>query len=217
VNTKIVVSVAGETGDDIVCCIEKISSGNFPAAIELNLSCPNIVHGNTKYDLISQDPVSTEKIIKEVKTHIQKPLIAKLTPNVTDITEIASAAESGGADAVSLVNTYLGMAVDPVAAKPLLGNVIGGVSGPAIKPLALRAVWEVFKKVSVPIVGIGGIMSGTDVAEFLLAGASCVQIGTANLVSPDSAERILDEFIVFLNNKEINDIAELTGQLKVQP
>jgi dihydroorotate dehydrogenase (NAD+) catalytic subunit len=215
IGTKVIVSVAGENGEEISSCVGKIVSEDFPAAIELNLSCPNVSHGVPGRGLISQDPGATEKIIRTVKKNTERPLIAKLTPNVTDITEIASAAESGGADAVSLVNTYMGLAIDPVTRRPLLGNVTGGLSGPAIKPLALKAVWDVFNKVSCPVIGIGGIMSGKDVAEFMLAGAACVEIGTASLASPDAAKRILDEFDLFLDNNDLNTAEELIGRLKV--
>ena len=213
IGTKIIVSVAGDTEGDILSCIELIEEETFPAAIELNLSCPNVVHGNAKYKLISQDPESTEKIIRKVKGMSKRPIIAKLTPNVTDIAEIALAAESAGADALSLVNTYMGMAIDPFTRKPLLGKVIGGLSGPAIKPLALRAVWEVYNKILIPIIGIGGIMTGKDVAEFMIAGATCIQIGTANLVSPDAAEKILEEFEGYVGQNNISNIKELIGTL----
>lgn len=191
IKTKIIVSIAGTSVEEFIKCTQILAEQDFPAALELNLSCPNVCYGKTKYKLIAQDPKLTEQIVRAVKKQTHLPLIAKLSPNVTDLTEIAQAAEVGGADAVVLVNTYLGMAVDLENKKPLL---IGGLSGPAIKPLALRAVWEVHDNISIPIIGVGGIMTGADVAEFMLCGAKAVQVGTANLVDPDAYIRILQEF-----------------------
>jgi len=172
-----------------------------------------VAHDQTKYKLTAQDPILTEQIIAAVKQQTNIPIIAKLTPNVTDIATIAKAAEAGGADAVSLVNTYIGMAVDAETKKPLLGNVIGGLSGPAIKPLALRAVWEVYKNTSIPIIGIGGIMTGIDVAEFMLCGASAVQVGTANLVDPDTYPKIVQEFKDYLKRHNIKQLDKLIGKI----
>lgn len=197
IKTKIIVSIAGTSTEEFIKCVKILAEKDFPAAFELNLSCPNVTHGKTKYKLIAQDPKATEQIVAEVKKQTHSPVIAKLSPNVTDIVEIAKAAEKGGANAVSLVNTYLGMAVDLKNKKPLL---FGGLSGSAIKPLALRAVWEVHKNISIPIIGIGGIMTGADVAEFILCGAQAVQIGTANLIDPDAYIRILQEF-KFIQNR----------------
>jgi dihydroorotate dehydrogenase (NAD+) catalytic subunit len=159
--------------------------------------------------------VSTARIIRSVKKRIPKPVVAKLTPNVTDITEIAWACQDAGADAVALVNTFLGMAVDTDTMMPLLGNITGGLSGPAIKPLALRAVWETYKKVSIPIIGIGGIMTGKDAAEFVLCGASAVQVGTANFVDPTAALKILEELREYMAKHKMNDIQSLTGRLRI--
>lgn len=194
INTNIIINIAGESKQEFVECAKILTEENYPAAIELNLSCPNVQYKTTKYKLIAQDPKLTEEIVAAVKKVTKLPIIVKLTPNVTDITEIAKAAESGGADALSLVNTYLGIAVDVKTKKLILGNIVGGLSGPAIKPLALYAVSEVSKAVSIPTIGIGGIMNGTDVAEFMLCGASAVQVGTANLVDPDAYSRILREY-----------------------
>ncbi len=212
--TKIIVSIAGERKEDLSRCAEHLSGPDAPDAIELNLSCPNVAHKGTRYDLIAQDPKSTESAVKAAKRKAKCAIIAKLTPNVTDIAEIAKAAKAGGADAVSLVNTYSGMAVDAEEMKPLLGNVVGGVSGPAIKPIALKAVRDVYKKVKIPVVGIGGIMTGSDVAEFMLCGARAVQVGTANLVDPDSYKRILREFERYLERKGIKDPGSLVGRIK---
>lgn len=213
---KIVVSIAGFEKSDFTACAAKLSGKNAPDAIEINLSCPNVKHGETKHSLIAQDAQATEEITALVRKETKCALIAKLTPNVTDIAEIARAAEAGGADAVALVNTYFGMAVDAETMKPLLGNVTGGLSGPAIKPMALKAVWDVFRGVKIPVVGIGGVMTGTDVAEFMLAGASAVQVGTANLVDPPAWARILKEFEEYLRRKKLTSVSELVGKLKVK-
>lgn len=213
-NTKIIISIAGTSIEEFTECIKILSEADFPAAFELNLSCPNVTHGQTKYKLMAQDSQLTEQIISAVKKNTNIPIIAKLTPNVTDIAAIAKAAEAGGADAVALVNTYLGMAVDAHTRQPLLGNIVGGLSGPAIKPLALRAVWETYKNISIPIIGIGGIMTGIDVAEFMLCGAQAVQIGTANLVDPDAYTKIMSEFKNYLNQHNIKQAADLVGKLQ---
>ncbi|MGD9109101.1 MAG: dihydroorotate dehydrogenase [Gammaproteobacteria bacterium] len=213
IDTKIIVNIAGTSAEEFAECAEILAENNFPHAFELNLSCPNVQHKQSKYRLLAQDPNLTEQIVASVKKKVKQPIIVKLTPNVTDIAEIAYAAEQGGADAVSLVNTYIGMAVDVHAMKPLLGNIIGGLSGPAIKPLALRAVWEVYKKVSIPIIGIGGIMSGIDVAEFMLCGASAVQIGTANLLNPQAYDKISAEFFDYLQTKKITSLDQIVGKL----
>lgn len=209
INTNIIINV------NDVECIKILEDTNFPTAFELNLSCPNVSHGKTKYRLMAQDPKLTEQITVAAKKTTKVPIIVKLTPNVTDIAEIAKAAEAGGADAISLVNTYLGMAVDANTRKPLLGKIVGGLSGPAIKPLALRAVWEVANAVAIPVIGIGGIMTGEDVAEFMLCGARAVQIGTTNLVSPDAHARILQEFKDYLADQNVDQVNDLVGGLQV--
>jgi len=215
IKTNVIINIAGNSVEDFVNCVDVLAEKNFPHAFELNLSCPNVEHQQSKYRLLAQDPNLTEQIVRAVKDKVQQPVVVKLTPNVTDIAEIAKAAEQGGADAISLVNTYLGMAVDANTMRPLLGNVIGGLSGPAIKPLALRAVWEVYNKISIPIIGIGGIMSGIDVAEFMLCGASAVQIGTANLVDPNAYTRITEEFNDYLAAKKISELDHLIGKVKI--
>ncbi|MFQ5951867.1 MAG: dihydroorotate dehydrogenase [Candidatus Omnitrophota bacterium] len=212
--TKVVVSIAGLKENEFLKCAEELTGKHSPDAIELNLSCPNVKHKEESSWLFSQDARATERIVSAVKKKVKCALIVKLTPNVTDIVRIAKAAESGGADAVSLVNTYSGMAVDAEEMKPLLGNVIGGLSGPAIKPLALKAVWEVYKSIKIPVIGIGGIMTGTDVAEFMLCGAKAVQIGTANCVDPDAHARILKEFKAYLKRKKIDKANKLVGKLR---
>ena len=185
-----------------------------PDAIELNLSCPNVSHVGTKHALIAQDARATESIVRTVKRKVKCPVITKLTPNVTDVALIAKAAEKVGADAVSLVNTYPAMAVDAEEMKPLIGNITGGLSGPAIKPMALKAVRDAYKRIKIPIIGIGGIMTGMDAAEFILCGARAVQVGTANFTDPSAHNKILDEFKEYLKRKKIKDIKSLTGKLK---
>lgn len=212
--TKIIISVAGTCEREFVECVDKVCEQNMPDAIELNLSCPNINYAGGRYCLIAQDAKNVEKIVSAVRKITTKLLIAKLTPNVTDISEIALSAESAGADAVSLVNTYFGMAVDAENMKPVLGNVIGGVSGPAIKPMALKAVLDVYKRINIPIIGIGGIMTGTDVAEFMLCGASSVQVGTANFTAPNAYMRILEEFKAYLERKNIKNPKDIVGRLR---
>ncbi|HNX90912.1 MAG TPA: dihydroorotate dehydrogenase [Candidatus Omnitrophota bacterium] len=213
--TKAIASIAGSTEEEFIKCAEIMSKDETPDAIEVNLSCPNVHHSAGKYKLFAQDPELIERLVGEIKKVSKVPVIVKLTPNVTDITETAKAAEEGGADAVSLVNTYLGMAVDAETMKPLLGNVVGGLSGPAIKPIALRAVREVYKSISIPIIGIGGIMSGLDVAEFMLCGARAVQVGTANFVDPSGIENIIKEFEEYLERKNIKNAEDIIGKLKV--
>jgi len=215
IKTGVIISIAGENEDDFLATAEMLTEKDFPAALELNLSCPNVIHGQTRYKLIAQDPDATARIVGAVKKRVSRPVVAKLTPNVTDIAEIAWAAQDSGADAVALVNTFLGMAVDADSMSPLLGNITGGLSGPAIKPLALRAVWEVYKKISIPIIGIGGIMTGKDAAEFILCGASAVQVGTANFVDPATPVKVLEELRDYIARHKIADIKVLTGRLRL--
>lgn len=215
-NTRLVVSIAGSTKAEFVKCAEELTGKLKPDVLELNLSCPNVSHKGAKGLLFSQDAKITKSIISAVRKRAACALIAKLTPNVTDITAIARAAEAGGADAVSLVNTYFGMAVDLEQWKPALGNVTGGLSGPAIKPMALKAVWDVSRSVKVPVVGIGGIMTGLDAVEFMLCGASAVQVGTANFADPDAHARILGEFKEYLRSKKIDKANKLVGKLKAR-
>ncbi|NQT32455.1 MAG: dihydroorotate dehydrogenase [Candidatus Omnitrophica bacterium] len=213
IKTRKVVSVSASSVKEFEKCIEKIYEKEDPDAVELNLSCPNVKHSGTKYNLLAQDAKATAKVVRAAKKKTKKLLIVKLTPNVTDIAGIAIAAEASGADAVALVNTYPGMAIDAEAMKPVLGNVVGGLSGPAIKPMALKAVRDVYKNVKIPVIGMGGIMTGIDVAEFMLAGARAVQLGTTNLVDPSSYERILGEFKAYLKRKKIKKAASLVGKL----
>jgi len=188
-STPIIVNVAGETMEEYAEVVKALSKESKVAGIELNISCPNVKKGGMAFGV---DPQLTEEIVKKVRPLAGKPLIVKLSPNVTDITVIAKAAVNAGADALSLINTVLGMAIDIKTKKPKLATITGGLSGPAIKPIAVRMVWQVAQVVNVPIIGIGGIMTADDVQEFLLAGASAVQVGTGNLVDADCALRIIE-------------------------
>lgn len=211
-NVPLIVSISGDSVDDYVRLAKKINVIKEVSAIELNLSCPNI---NGRQCLISQDHASTFKTVSSVRKVYNKTLIAKLTPNVTDIVLIARAASDARADAISLVNTFLGMSIDIETRKPGLGNITGGLSGPAIKPIALRMVWQVAQKLNIPIIGIGGIMNYRDALEFIIAGAKAIQVGTANFVNPRATVEILGGIENYLKNKKIKDINKLIGSLKI--
>ena len=211
VGTAVIANIAGEDEADFVAMAGVLAEEPGIAAIELNISCPNVSHG---LDL-GIDPDAVESLIRAVRELCPLPIIAKLTPNVTDIVTIARAARAGGVDAVSLVNTFRGMAVDWRRRRPILANDIGGLSGPAIKPLALRMVWEVARALpDMPIIGVGGIASGTDALEFLVAGASAVQVGTATFTDPTASERLVDEINGELDRAGIADVQDLIGTLR---
>jgi dihydroorotate dehydrogenase (NAD+) catalytic subunit len=207
--TAIIANIAGKTELEFVMMAEKIGKEPGLAALELNLSCPNVSGGVD----FATDPEVTRRVISGVRAICPLPLIAKLTPNVTSILPIAAAAAEAGADAVSLVNTFVGMAIDWRRRRPILGNVTGGLSGPAIKPLALRLVWQVARQVKIPIIGIGGISTIDDVMEFLVAGASAVQIGTANFFDPTVSERLADELRKTLEEATIGTAREVVGTM----
>ena len=210
----IIVSIAGTTKQEyreLAKALDKTSV----AAIEVNISCPNIEHKSKGAKLFSQDAKETASIIRLVKRNTKKPIIAKLSPNVADITEIAKAAQAAGADSLSLVNTLLGMAVDINTSTPRLGNVTGGLSGPCIKPIALRMVWEVYNSVKIPIVGIGGIMNAQDVIEFILCGASAIQLGTVNFVNPKATTEVLLGLEKYIAKNKIAHIKDIVGTLKI--
>jgi dihydroorotate dehydrogenase (NAD+) catalytic subunit len=211
VGTSIFVNIAGESIEQFVEMARKVGEHEGVAAIELNISCPNVSHGLD----MGVDPTSIRTLVEEVRAVCPHPVIAKLTPNVTDIILPARAAFEGGADAVSLVNTFKGMAVNWRKRRPILANDIGGLSGPAIKPLALRMVWDVRRALpELPIIGIGGISSLDDVMEFIVAGASAVQIGTATFADPSVSGRIVDELHRLLQSEGIGSIRELVGTLQ---
>ncbi len=208
--TAVIANIAGRNTGEFVEMAERL--GQFPqlAAIELNISCPN-VSGGVDY---GTDPALTGEVVHAVRQACPLPVIAKLTPNVTNIVSIARAAAEAGADAVSLVNTFQGMAIDWRRRRPVLGNVIGGLSGPAIKPLALRCVWQVARQVPVPVIGIGGIQSIDDVMEFLVAGATAVQIGTANFYNPSVSCRLVQELDELLAAEGCAQVSDLVGSLQ---
>ena len=189
--TAVVISIAGNTATEFKELARRVSKLKCADAIEVNLSCPNVKHGSRE-GLIAQDADATFEVIKAVKKATKLTVIAKLTPNVTDIVKIALAAERAGADAILVANTFLGMAVDVQAKRPKLGNTIGGLSGPAIKPMALKMVWDTYKKIKVPVIGCGGIMDYKDALEFILCGAKAVQVGTANFVDPTAMINIIN-------------------------
>lgn len=209
VGSPLVVSIAGKTREDFVAMARQLGEHPEVAAIELNISCPNVSGGID----FGTDPATCEKLVAEVRAACPHPIIAKLTPNVTSIATIAKAAEAGGADAVSAINTVQGMAIDWRRKKPMLGNVIGGLSGPAIKPVALRCVFQIAKATSIPIIGIGGISSLDDVMEFLVAGATAVQIGTANYFDPTLSNRVIKELPNALESIGAASVKEVVGTL----
>ncbi len=211
----VIVSIASGSADGFTKMAKSLSGVPCIGAIEVNLSCPNVIHEGTEFALLAQDKQATRKIISKLRKVTRKTLIAKLSPNVTDIKEIAKAAVSGGADAVSLINTYPGMLVDIHTGKPKLGNITGGLSGPAVKPLALKCVFDVYNAIKAPIIGAGGIMDAADAIEFILCGASCVQVGTANFVNPRAPLEIREGIKRYLREKKIKNIKALIGKLRV--
>ncbi len=213
VGSPIIVSVAGSNHDDFVQLAERIGQQQGVAAVELNISCPNVAHGVD----FGADPKLCRDLITAVRDRCPLPIIAKLTPNVTKIADIAMAAADGGADALSVINTVLGMAIDWRKRRPMLGNIVGGLSGPAIKPVALRCVYQVAAAVKTPIIGIGGIGNIDDVMEFLVAGATAVQIGTANYVDPTVSMRVLDELPAALKSLGAERVSDVVGTLDTKP
>lgn len=208
--TAVIANIAGQNADEFVAMAERLGKFDKLAAIELNISCPNVSHG-VDY---GTDPAKTSEVVKRVRASCSLPIIAKLTPNVTNIVQIAQAAADAGADAVSLINTLQGMAINWRKRAPILGNVIGGLSGPAIKPVALRMVWQVASKVKIPVIGVGGISNIDDVMEFLVAGASAVQIGTANFYDPTLATRLVGQLEDTVAAEGCQQVSELIGTLK---
>lgn len=208
-DTAIIANASGNTIEEYESMVEILSDADIDA-IELNLSCPNVKQGCMSFGSTSE---GVSQVVKRVRAFCKKPLIVKLTPNVTDITEIARAAEASGADAVSLINTLLGMAIDANTRRPILANITGGLSGPAVKPIALRMVYQVSKAVKIPIIGMGGISNGTDAIEFLLAGASAVMIGTAGFVNPNVWIETIDGIEAYMQKHGVKTVNELIGGL----
>ncbi len=214
--TPIIVSISGDSIEEFKELARRLDKASGVDGIELNLSCPNIEVGSWKLEagrLIAQDKDATYKVVKIVRKYTDKTIITKLTPNVTDIVEIAQAASKAGTDGVSLINTFLGMAIDINTRRPRLGNITGGLSGPCIKPIALRMVWEVAENIDKPVIGMGGIFSAEDAIEFFIAGATCVAVGTANFVEPDISEKIIDGIENYLRRNKLKNIKEIIGSL----
>jgi dihydroorotate dehydrogenase (NAD+) catalytic subunit len=209
--TSIIVNRAAKANDDFRRMAARLNEVSGVAAIELNISCPNVSGGVD----FGTDPELAAEVVAAVRSSCSIPVIAKLTPNVTSVVPIAKAVADAGADAVSLINTFQGMAIDWKRRRPVLGNVLGGLSGPAIKPLALRIVWQVSQQVKIPIIGIGGIQSIDDVMEFLLAGATAVQVGTANFYNPSLANQLIRELPGALATLGANSVAEIVGTLQI--
>lgn len=209
--TPIIVSIAGRTAEEYTSLAARLDGLPGISAIELNMSCPNVTGGVD----FGTNPTACEKVVAGARQACSLPILAKLTPNVTDITAVAQGAEAGGADALSLINTCLGMAVHWRRRRPILGNVLGGLSGPAIKPIALRIIYQVAKVVKIPLVGIGGIANVDDVMEFLVTGATAVQIGTANFYNPKVSMQILDALPGAIVSLGAASVAEVVGTLKV--
>ncbi|HLP04681.1 MAG TPA: dihydroorotate dehydrogenase [Paludibacter sp.] len=211
IDTNIIVNVSGSTVEDYVATAEKLDSLEKIPAIELNISCPNVKEGGMAFGTSCP---SAAQVVRDVRRVYKNELIVKLSPNVTDIAEIARAVEAEGADSVSLINTLLGMAIDAEKRKPVLSTVTGGLSGPAVKPIALRMVWQVAQAVKIPVIGLGGIMTAADAIEFMLAGASAVQIGTANFIDPTVSGKIIDGIEDYLVRHGYQTASQIIGALE---
>ena len=209
-DTHIIANVNGSTVEEYVELTERINELDHIPAIELNISCPNVKEGGMAFGVSCPSAVAVTEAVREV---YDKTLIVKLSPNVTDIAEMALAVEGAGADSISLVNTFLGMAIDAETRKPLLSTITGGLSGPAIKPIALRMVWQVYKAVNIPVFGMGGIMNATDAIEFLLAGSSAVQVGTACFIDPQIPIKIIQGIEDYMERHGVKEVRELVGGL----
>ena len=212
IGTAIIVNVSGSCIDDYVQTAGIINTLDAIPAIELNISCPNVKQGGMAFGV---NPESAAQVVSAVRKAYEKTLIVKLSHNVTDITEIARAVEDAGADSVSLINTMLGMAIDAEKRRPILSTITGGMSGPAVKPVALRMVWQTAKAVKIPVIGLGGICSATDAIEFLLAGASAIQIGTANFIDPSISEKVIDGIADYLQRHNFSSVQDIIGALEV--
>ncbi|MCC8172589.1 MAG: dihydroorotate dehydrogenase [Parabacteroides sp.] len=212
IDTRMIVNVSGSTVENYVACAEKIAALDRIPAIELNISCPNVKQGGMAFGVTCS---GASEVVKAVRKVYPKTLIVKLSPNVTDITEIAKAVEAEGADAVSLINTMLGMAIDAEKRKPVLSTVTGGLSGPCVKPVALRMVWQTAKAVQIPVIGLGGISSWKDAVEFMLAGATAIQIGTYNFIDPSISAKVVAGIDDYCNRHGFKSVQEITGALEI--
>jgi dihydroorotate dehydrogenase (NAD+) catalytic subunit len=211
IDAPVIVNILGDSVDEYRHITEKLSEVPGVAAIEVNISCPNVKKGGVAF---GSEPKMAAAVTKAVRQNTSLPVIVKLSPNVTDVTQIAAAVEQAGADAVSLINTLIGMAIDLKARRPLLANVIGGLSGPAIKPVALRMVYQVSGCVSIPVIGIGGIESAEDALEFILAGATAVQIGTASFINPRASEEVVEGISDYVIREKLHSVRDLIGALE---
>ena len=212
IDTVKIANIAGASIEDYVYVAQRLNNTEIDL-YEVNVSCPNVKHGGVNF---GTDAVTLTNVVRSVKDVAKKPVIVKLTPNVTSVAQMARAAAEGGADALSLINTLTGMAINAHTRKPLIANVTGGLSGPAVKPVALRMVWEVYRAgLGLPIIGMGGIMTGMDAAEFMIAGADAVMVGSATIRDPGASQRIAEELEQFGNKEGLKKISELTGALQV--
>ena len=211
-DTNVIVNVSGACIEDYVATAEKINELDHIPAIELNISCPNVKEGGMAF---GTSCASAAEVVKAVRKAYDKTLIVKLSPNVTSIADIAKAVEAEGADSVSLINTVMGMAINAETRKPVLSTITGGLSGPCVKPIALRMVWQVSKAVNIPIVGLGGIMNATDAIEFFLAGATAIEIGTANFIDPSVTMKVVDGIEDYLKRHNYDSINQIIGKLEV--
>jgi dihydroorotate dehydrogenase (NAD+) catalytic subunit len=210
--TPVIVNCFGRTTGEYYALCQKLSAVEGIAGLEINISCPNVKEGGMCF---GTDPSRAHQLIREVRKATALPIIVKLSPNVTDIALIARSVEEAGADAVSLTNTFTGMVIDVDTCQPVLANITGGLSGPAIRPLSLRMVWETVQAVSVPVIGMGGIMDGADALQYLIAGARAVQVGTALFVRPDGPLRIVKDIAAYLQKRGFRSVRDITGCLKV--
>ncbi len=210
-NTAIIVNVSGSTVDDYVAVCERLNPLDKVAAVEINISCPNVKQGGMTFGTTC---TGAQSVVSACRKAYDGTMIVKLTPNVTDVTEIARAAQEAGADALSLTNTFLGMAIDVERQTPCLSTITGGLSGPCIRPIAVRMVWQVAKAVNVPVIGLGGIMNGRDALEFILAGATAVQFGTANFVDPQATIKAIGYINDYLDRHGLDSVTQLIGALK---
>ena len=210
VDSHVIVNVSGATIDDYVAVCEKLAPLDKINAIEVNISCPNVKQGGMAFGTTCD---GAAQVARAVRKAFPKTVIIKLSPNVTDITEIARAVEAEGADAVSLINTLLGMAIDVERQRPYLSTITGGLSGPAVRPVAVRMVWQVSKAIQIPVVGLGGIMNGRDAIEFMLAGARAIQVGTANFIDPTVTMKIIDYMTDYCERHGVSDINDIVGMI----
>lgn len=212
--TVVIVNILGESQEEYGTLVDEMSRHEGVDGFEVNVSCPNVRKGGIAF---GSDPEMLGKLVRFLRERTEKPLIIKLSPNVTDIVDMAKRAEAGGADGLTLINTIRGMSIDSESRRPHLATVVGGLSGPAIKPVALRMVWEVAQQVSIPVVGVGGILSGEDAVEFLIAGATAVQVGTAHFRNPAACIEVMEGLERYLERHAIQDVRDLIGSIQLDP